>query len=703
MKNETVTMKTLYTFTGLLLMPLLLLAQPPAKKKEPALRMIGRADSTKNAIYLRWASGTPLSWKINNKYGFILERYTVIRNKQMLPVPEKVLLSASPLKPRPLEEWETLAKKDNNAAVIAQALYGTDFDVSINEKGAAKILAQSQEQEQRFSFSLYAADNSFEGALMAGWAFVDRNVKPDEKYLYRLKTAAPAKLLIPDSISVFISPSEYEPLPAVQEVIARFGNKGVVLAWDVQMLAHYFASYYVEKSEDGGASFKKVNGLPVSNFDNGAAKQTRMFFMDSLKENGKEYQYRVVGLNPFGQPGPPSAIVKGMGREMLMTVPNIRNAYVDKKGVLQVNWVFDEKANKAISGFQLKRADNIKGPYENFSDTLSVASRTAAIKKELAASNYFTITALAKEGESSTSFPFLVQPEDSIAPAIPSGLKALIDTNGVVTISWNKNSEKDLMGYKVFRAQKIGEELVPLVDSVWYGTSFRDTLSLKMLNKKSYYAITALDTRFNQSAKSALVEVKKPEVIPPSPAVISKFKVEGSSITIQWISSSDADVVSHTLYRKLAGDSLSPIAVRTFQGRDTTSYTDRELSGGSTYIYYVVAKSEGGLTTPSEELTVATVQQASSADAQFTRMYAYTQPEKRRIEISWDHTMQEVAELRVYRAERGKQLVLWKVLPADGKGIYDTNVQTNTAYQYGVMAVFKTGAFSSMKTVTTNY
>jgi fibronectin type 3 domain-containing protein len=702
MKNEMRKMKHIYTLLGVLLMPLLLLAQSPGRKA-PSVRMIGRADSNKNAIYLRWASTTANSWKLNNKYGFMLERYTVIRNKQMLPVPEKLVLSPTPLKARVLEEWETLAKKDNNAAVIAQALYGSDFNVSINDKGAAKILAQSQELEQRFSFSLYAADNSFEGALMAGWAFVDKNVKPDEKYLYRLKPAAPSKLLAADSVSVFISPAEYEPLPAVQEVIARFGNKGVLLNWDIQMLSQYFASYYVEKSDDGGASFKKVNGLPVSNFDNGAGKQTRMFFMDSLKENGKEYRYRVVGVNPFGQSGPPSTIIKGMGKDMLAAVPNIRNAYVDKKGVLQVNWIFDEKGNKAIRGFQLKRASTIKGPYENFGDTLAVTSRTTALKKELGASNYFTITALAKEGEGSTSFPYLVQPEDSMPPAIPAGVKAVIDTNGVVTITWDRNIEKDLMGYKVFRAQKKGEELVPLVDSIWYGTKFRDTLSLKMLNKKSYYAVTALDTRFNQSAKSVLIEVKKPEVIPPSPAVISKFKVEGTNVTINWISSSDPDVVSHTLYRKLPADTSKPVMVRTFQGHDTTAYTDKGLTGGKTYIYYVVAKSEGGLTTPSEELTITTARQANTDDAQITRMYAYTQPEKRRIEITWDHTLQQVAELQVYKAEGGKQLVLWKVLPAGQNGIYDTNVQANTEYQYGVMAVFTSGAFSSMKTVTTKY
>ncbi len=40
-------------------------------------------------------------------------------------------------------------------------------------------------------------------------------------------------------------------------------------------------------------------------------------------------------------------------------------------------------------------------------------------------------------------------------PAVPSGLKAVVDSNGVVTLTWNKNSERDLMGYKIYRAMKI--------------------------------------------------------------------------------------------------------------------------------------------------------------------------------------------------------------------------------------------------------
>lgn len=684
------------------LLTMVVCAQKTSVKPQPAVRMIGRADSTGKKIYLRWAATTPQTWKINNLYGYTLERYTVIRNKRMLDVPELKVITIKPLKPQPLATWETLATKDSNAAVIAQALYGNDFQVSISEKGAAKIMAQSQELMQRFSFSLYAADNSFEGALLAGWAYVDTDVTANEKYLYRLKTAAPSSILKTDSTGIFISPAEYEPLPAVQEIVAQFGNHGVLLSWDMQMLSRYYASYYVERSDDGGAHFKRINRSPVSNFDDKTQQPTRMYFMDSLPENGKEYQYRVKGTNPFGQTGPASQTIIGKGKEMLSTVPNIRNAYVDNKGLLQINWAFDEKANALIKGFVLLRADKATGPYARFGDTLNATLRHAEIKKEMKASNYFTIAAIAKEGEPSASFPVLVQPIDSTPPSIPTDVKAVIDTNGVVTLTWKKNTENDLMGYKVFRSQKKDEEPVPLIDSFLVTNNFKDTLSLKLLNKKVYYAVSALDERFNQSKKSALIEVKKPSKIPPSPAVISKFNVEGDKITLRWINSSDEDIKSHILFRKQQGDSAFAV-VQTFDGRVTDSFTDAGLKASSKYYYYIQAKNEDGLTTNSEVLLVSTTTSVTSKGMQITKLFAYPETDKRRIEIAWDDQLENVTSYNIYKAVSGKPVTLFKVVPATQKGLYDTDVAINTEYRYVVMAVLQSGAFSGTKSVTVKY
>ncbi|OQP49764.1 hypothetical protein A4H97_28145 [Niastella yeongjuensis] len=671
------------------------------KMRTTQLRMIARPDSTGHTIRLRWAATNAALWKQTNQYGFILERYTVLRDKKMLDVPERKVLGM-PIHSKPLNDWEALAKKDQNAAVIAQALYGSDFQVGSVSKGMGHIINQSQELEQRYSFSLFAADMSFEASLLAGWAYVDNDIHPNEKYLYRLTTAAPAAIAKGDTAAVFIGAADYESLPAVQEIQAQFGNQVVMLIWDFNRVATHYTSYFVERSEDEGRTFHRLSDVPVANLNEGekhAAK--RMYLTDTLHNNTILYQYRVRGINPFGETGPPSAVVKGKGVNMLPFVPGIQTAYVDEKGMLQLKWEFDEKANPLIKGFRLNIADRAEGPYKIYLDSIAATGRALQIKNPIAGSGYFTLTAIPKEGEGRTSFPVLVQPIDSMPPAIPAGLQAVIDSNGVVTLSWNKNNERDLMGYKIYRAMKKEEEPVPLVDSVWAGNKFRDKLSLKLLNKKVYYAVTALDKRWNQSAMSALVEVKKPNIIPPSAAVITRYTVNSNLVTLNWINSVDEDIAEHGLYRKGAMDS-GYFLVRNFIGKNTTGYTDTIQSGAGQYQYYLAARSEGGLVTVSESLAV-TITADGAGPMQLTRLYAYPQPDKKRVEIVWDDELKQVNTYQVYRASGSGAFSLWKELPAAQKGIYDTEVQQNTTYQYAVRAVLSTGAYSEMKKVTVNY
>jgi uncharacterized protein len=672
------------------------------KQAASHLKIIARPDSTGHTIRLRWAATDAVLWKLTNQFGFMLERYTVLRDKKMLDVPEKKILGGS-IRSKPLNEWEVTAKKDQYAAVIAQALYGSDFQVGGGDsKGLSRIINQSQEIEQRFSFSLFAADMSFEASLLAGWAWVDNDIRPNEKYLYRLTTAVPVAMAKPDTAGVFIGAGNYERLPAVQEMQAQFGNQVVMLSWDYNRVASYYTSFFVERSEDDGKTFRRLSDVPVANLNEGEKHHAkRMYLTDTLRSNNITYQYRVRGINPFGETGPPSDIVKGKGVNLLPFVPGIQSAWVDGKGMLQVRWEFDEKANVLIKGFRLNKADHAEGPYKVWVDSITATKRTLQIKNPVESSGYFTLTAMAKEGECRTSFPVLVQPVDSVPPAVPAGLQAVIDSNGVVTLTWNKNSERDLMGYKVYRAMRKDEEPVPLVDSVWYKNGFRDKLSLKLLNKKVYYAVTALDKRFNQSVLSALVEVKKPDVIPPSSAVITRYTVAGNKVTLNWINSVDEDIAEHLLYRKGAVDTGYTV-VRRFDTKTVSAYTDTILNGAGQYSYYLAARSQGGLITASEPLAVS-ITANGAGPLQLARLYAYPQTDKRRVEVVWEDELKQVSTYQVYRSSGNGVLSLWKIVPATQKGMYDTDVQPNTAYQYAVLAVLSSGAYSEMKKVTVNY
>lgn len=688
-----------HAFFGIL--ALLLLSKASFAQKAAQTRIIARAENT-GAIRLRWSATNAMAWKYSNQHGFKLERYTVLRDKQRLTKPEYRLISNSIIKAKPLDQWKELAGQDNYAAIIAQALYGKDFQLTSSaNKGAAKMIAQSRELEQRFSFAVYAADMSFDAAVLAGWGIIDHDTKANEKYLYRLSTAAPAHVLKPDTCSVFISPKEHEPLPIVKDVFAKFGDRSVRLSWDFGKLTKHYVSYFIEKSTDQGKTFHRLKGAPISDLNAQEDKtSTKMYFTDSIT-NHVEYQYRVRGINSFGEVGPNSKAIIGQGREQLPYAPAMKSSFIDDSGILQLKWTFEEEGNHLLKGFVIHRSDKIDGRYELFSDTLANTTRSLSAKKSLVNSNYFTVTAIPHYGEARASFPSLVQAIDTIPPAIPTGLKAVIDTCGVVTLSWDKNTEKDFNGYKIYRALKAEEDLVPLTDDISLNNTFEDQIELNMLNKKVWYGVSALDKRFNQSAVSPLIEVRKPSKIPPSPPVFTKYAIQGDTLMLNWINSSDDDIVTHSLHRKAAGDSAAT-KVLEYPIRTQTTYADTGLQAGTDYTYYLQAKNESGITSNSEPLEIATPASAGPAK-EITRFYAQAQPNEKRIQLVWDDQLIEVVEYQLYRAINDQALLSWRFVAFPNKALYDTDVKMGTSYTYGIRAVLQSGGFSSIKKVTVKY
>lgn len=668
-----------------------------AAKPKSKILVMARVSQKNGPIHIRWGVENAQAWKLSNQHGFSIERFTVLRDKKLLSIPERKLISMA-LKPKPLSEWERLAKEDSHAAIIAQAIYGEKFEVNASaSNGVANILAQSQDLEQRFGFSLYAADRSFEGAKLAGWGYTDEDVRHNEKYFYRIKSAVPISKMKIDSAGAFVGLENYEPLPKLEGVSANFGDKSVLLSWDYSRLKNIYNAYYIERSVDNGGTFQKVSELPIANLSEKAASK-RMYYIDSIN-NLANYQYRIAGINAFGEQGPYAEIVEGKGKTFLAFVPNIKRNFVDGNGLLQLEWEFDSLGNNQISGFSLSRSSLVEGPYLEVLPSISPEIRN--LNYPVAeVTGYYKLTALAKGGESRSSYPVLVQAIDSIPPKTPTGLTVKIDTAGRVTLKWDANNERDLMGYKIFRALSKGEEPVPLIDSVWYTNNYRDLLSLKMMNKKAWYGISALDKRFNQSRISPLVELIKPVKIPPSPAIISKYKIEGGKLRIQWINSSDEDVISHTLYRRKHMDTAWT-SLKVFT--DTTNiYVDENLQSSANYQYVIEVENKGGLKVKTEILQIL-IPSLSSKQLKLMRLYAYPRLDEHRIEIVWDDKLMNVKNYQVYKAEGEEKLSLWKVLVGKEKGLFDSNLKINTSYKYGVMAVLENGSYSEMKLVTVKY
>jgi uncharacterized protein len=658
-----------------------------------------RSHVRQGVIKLRWATSSPMAWKQSLTHGFRVERYTVVRQGVMLDEPEKVVLTPQPLKPRPLDEWKDLATSNNFAAVIAQAIYGEDFSLSQSDKnGLSRIIAMAQELEQRHLLSLYAADLSYPAALMAGWALEDKTAKAGEKYLYRVISAVPEKTLKIEMGSAYTSLADEADLPQPQQLAVVPGDKTMMLVWDYAMLSRVYNAYFIEKSEDG-KTFKRLSDLPLTNMNGRGGKPTdRMYYTDTLAVNARTVYYRLVGVNAFGEMGPPSDVVKGEGKDVLVYVPHIERAVPDDNDVVTVAWEFDARGHNAIKGFELRVGFQASGPFKTVVRNIPVQARTVTYDS-LMSSNYFVIAAVPHTGEPTVSFPVLVQPSDTIPPAIPQGLTGVVDSSGVVRLTWKANTDRDLHGYRIYRGQNVNEELIPLNDVAIRTHAFTDTLDRKSLNTHVYYAVTALDRRYNQSAKSAVAPLTRPEVVPPSQPLITVAKFTGAGIALTWATGGEENIRELALYRREGSENRLVTTLT-----DTVRhYTDKMVENNKTYTYTLIARTHGGLASaPSPDRTVQ-AGVVKSARGNFAEFTARRDKKNKSILLQWKHDLQDVKQLTLYKGENKGGVSTWKVLPGFEKQLEDKDVTPGTAYEYIIRATFPDGKTAGSATVKIEY
>lgn len=676
-------------------------AQEPIGEEPPAIQALGTA--TKDAILLRWAVSTPLAWKYANQYGFTIERKTIARGDSLLKTPEVKILTSMPILPKPMMEWESFTEQNDHAAIAAQALYGEEFGVAMEQGGddIISILNRAQVLEQRFAFALLAADQNYEVAQYSGLAFTDTTVQQGERYLYRIRSAIPTEKMVVAHGGVYLGLSDYRPLPQPIELVGIFKDHTTMLTWNYTLLKKQYTSYIVERSTDG-KTFSPLDAVPVTNMSERKKNPSdRLFYVDSLPQNNTTYHYRVKGISPFGQVGPPSKVIAGKGRKVVYFNPAITAGKLQSDNTSAVlTWEFPEEGMESLAYFQLNRSETPKGNYNLVHDNISKNTRTITYSP-LETINYFSITAVSIDSTKRVSFPQMVQPVDDTPPAVPTLLKGTIDSTGVVQLQWQQNTEKDFQGYRVFRALRDKDEYTQITFEPEPKSAFIDTINIKTLNSKVYYKIKAFDKRYNGSVFSDTLTLIKPDLIPPTQPVFNPFKVENGQVVLDWIPSSSLDAKQTLVYRKEKGSTtawelISGVPLPEHQ------YTDTNVTHSIPYLYTLLSKDESGL--ESEPITPLQITVPDNLPkAEIKTLDASVDRTLEQITLTWKYKVEEVIGYTLYKALGEEKLTIYKEFDSDSNTVVDTQLQINSTYTYAVQAVFVSGAVSPIKTIQVTY
>lgn len=649
-------------------------------KQSVQSRIYVRTEVHSDKVLLRWIAGDARSWQLLNKYGIKLERLTVARSGVVLEKPE-VLLLAGELKPAASDKLKELVREYPMGAVVAQAVFGDNFEVSLGDSPISKAIALDEERQQRYLFALYAADLCFPVAKEVGWGFEDGSIKEGERYLYRVTSLVPKKELTIAEGANFVVVGDTIRLPQPLELSAQFSPAGAYLSWDYNRLASLYSSYWIERSEDG-KTFSRISDLPITRMSDTEKKtHAPITYLDSIAYR-KTYYYRVAGVTPFGSQGTYSAVVSGMAYPPLTAIPQIEDSRFDTQGGANLSWNFKQEEEDLIEGFRILRSKDDK-TYLPL-DSISPKERIYYIRT-LARYPYYKVEAKAKQGVSTTSFPTLIQAIDSIPPAVPTGLRAEVDSLGAVHLSWQAGKDEDLYGYRLYRGETKGEELIPITKDAILSTNYIDSVRLDNLNAKVYYALTALDERYNQSELSETIVVRKPACIPPAMPLIVETKASEEGNVIRWEASEDSFLAGFVLTRTVQDSTQQK---RSWQIKDAKqrSYVDKEIEAGKTYTYQLTAYTDNQLCSPisPEVKVVSKSTEAKTADVNFT-----TEVLTEGIALKWRISKQVFISATLYKVDESGKLGLYREnLPQAGE-VIDKEVRQGNKNAYMLVVYLK--------------
>ncbi len=581
-------------------------------------------------------------------------------------------------------DWMSYIRKNNSqAAFLYQYMYP-----SKEQKNNKSTNQAPDAKQQLFNLVLLNCDYSSDAAIASGLLFKDSLIDNQSVYTYSFSIGN--KQGVKSLFEIKIDSKVLTQQPEINNFTAKLKKSVVTCKLDVSGYKEFYSAYYIEKSTDN-INFKKTTTTPYVYLDyNQMKEKNKLVIEDSVSSKSPKYFYRIKGVNIFGEDSKPSNVIELNNYEVIKSYPNIDTIKTILNKMVFIKWkMLDDKETPLIKNFILARAIKDAGPYTTIHQS---KSELQYLDKAPLANNFYKVIAITQYDDTLQSFSRMIYLNDTTPPVAPKNLKATVDKKGNVTVTWNKNSEQDLAGYRIFKANELHEEFVSTTEKFITDTVFTEKLPLNNLAHHLYYSITATDKKYNSSQKATPFKLRRPDTIAPVKPIITDVKLLQQGIKLFFNPSKSEDVELHTLIRSNVKDK-SQKTILQFLAKDsiTKFFVDTSAILGESYTYTLTAFDE-------EENKAMSLPRHVIFETGFRPkmkdLTAKVDLEKRKIYLNWNIYDKDVEKYVLYRASESESYIIVGTVEGKETTFTDKELSIGNVYSYKIKAVLKNGAES---------
>lgn len=282
---------------------------------------------------------------------------------------------------------------------------------------------------------------------------------------------------------------------------------------------------------------------------------------------------------------------------------------------------------------------------------------------------------------------------DKVKPLVPAGpTVAYSATTASTKVSWAKNKEMDLAGYRVYRRLK-GASFPSKPITTTASTSYTDTTVPKDGNVY-YYEVRAYDKAGNTSSGTADLGITTVDrTAPAAPKGVEKNWAIGfpTTVTLYWDGNTEPDLAGYRVYRSTSSP-VAPTPENRVTG-DTLSgggYRESLPQTGDDYYYVVTAvDTHGNESAPSGTAKFYSLDRTGPVD---TALNARAVEDEAGVTLAWDAselTSGDSAGYSVYRSSKPR--TAGAIRNRVGAGVRDTSFtdpapRPGVKYYYWVVA-----------------